>query len=37
MQNTLGYYMHTGGHAVLPDDYAVFISFMMKHFNLKDL
>lgn len=31
MQNTLGYYMHSGGHTVLPEDYDVFISFMKKH------
>jgi hypothetical protein len=34
MQNTLGYYMHSGGHAVLPDDYDVFISFIIKHFAM---
>lgn len=36
MQNTLGYYMHSGGHAVLADDYDVFISFMTKHFGLSN-
>lgn len=34
MQNTLGYYMHKGGHTVLPEDYDVFISFMTKHLNV---
>jgi hypothetical protein len=29
--NTLGYYMHEGGHAVLPGDYDVFIQFILKH------
>ncbi|WP_240676065.1 alpha/beta hydrolase family protein [Botryobacter ruber] len=32
--NTLGYYMHSGGHAVLPEDYDIFIRFMTKHFAL---
>jgi len=29
--NTLGYYMHQGGHTVLPEDYAIFIRFIKKH------
>lgn len=31
MLNTLGYYMHLGGHGVFPDDYDIFIRFMQKH------
>ncbi len=27
----LGYYMHNGGHAVLPEDYEVFIKFIQKY------
>lgn len=34
MLNTLGFYMHKGGHTVLPDDFDVFIEFMKKHFNI---
>lgn len=30
--NDLGYYMHEGGHGILPGDYAVFIRFMKMHF-----
>lgn len=29
--NTLGYYMHKGGHTVLQEDYDIFIRFMQKH------
>jgi hypothetical protein len=29
--NTLGYYMHDGGHGVFPQDYDVFIKFMSKY------
>ncbi|MCH5717978.1 glucuronyl esterase domain-containing protein [Niabella hibiscisoli] len=32
MLNALGYYMHQGGHTILPEDYEVFIRFMQKHF-----
>ena len=31
MLNTLGYYMHSGGHGVLPEDYDIFIRFMLKY------
>lgn len=31
MLHTLGYYMHSGGHAVLPADYDVFIRYIMKY------
>jgi len=31
MLHTLGYYMHQGGHTILPEDYKVFIRFMQKH------
>jgi hypothetical protein len=31
MLNTLGYYMHRGGHAVLPSDYDIFVKYMLKH------
>ncbi|QDH81649.1 acetylxylan esterase [Echinicola soli] len=34
MLSTLGYYMHEGGHTVLPEDHEVFIRFIMKHFRL---
>lgn len=27
----LGYYMHHGGHTILPDDYSVFLSFIEKN------
>ncbi len=30
--NDLGYYMHEGGHGVLPNDFDVFIRYMKKHF-----
>jgi hypothetical protein len=29
--NTLGYYMHAGGHGTLPGDWPVFLEFMKKH------
>lgn len=29
--NKLGYYMHKGGHTVLPEDWQLFIEFMKKH------
>lgn len=31
LMNKLGYYMHDGGHSVLPDDWKHFISYMKKH------
>jgi hypothetical protein len=34
MLNSLGYYMHAGGHGVLPEDYDIFIRFIKKHFGL---
>ncbi len=30
--NTLGYYMHSGGHGALPADYEIFLKFMKMHF-----
>ncbi len=33
MLNTLGYYMHQGGHTILPEDYDLFIRFMQKHWT----
>jgi hypothetical protein len=36
MLNTLGYYMHAGGHTVLPEDYGIFIRFMQKHFVIAE-
>lgn len=30
--NTLGYFMHDGGHAVLPRDWEIFVEFMKMHF-----
>jgi len=30
--NDLGYYMHSGGHGVQPDDYDIYLKFMKKHF-----
>ncbi|XOV91769.1 MAG: acetylxylan esterase [Bacteroidota bacterium] len=30
--NDLGYYMHSGGHGTVPEDYDVYIDFMKKHF-----
>jgi hypothetical protein len=29
--HTLGYYMHSGGHAVLPTDYDIFVEYMLKY------
>lgn len=34
MLNTLGYYMHDGPHTVLPEDYDIFLRFMITHFQL---
>ncbi len=34
--NDIGYYMHAGGHGVLPGDYDIFLRFIRKHF-LKDI
>lgn len=31
LMNRLGYYMHEGGHTVLPEDWAHFIAYMKKH------
>jgi hypothetical protein len=31
MLNDLGYYMHSGGHAVLPTDYDVFVTYLQKY------
>lgn len=31
LMNRLGYYMHEGGHSVLPEDWKHFISYMQKH------
>jgi hypothetical protein len=36
MLNTLGYYMHDGPHTVLPEDYDIFLRFMIKHFQLAE-
>lgn len=33
MLNTLGYYMHEGGHTVLPGDYRIFIRFIQSMFK----
>ena len=30
--NDLGYYMHAGGHGILPGDYDIYLEFMKKHF-----
>lgn len=30
--NDLGYYMHSGGHGVVPVDYDIYLDFMKKHF-----
>jgi len=29
--NDLGFYMHEGGHAVLPEDWALFVKYLKKH------
>lgn len=31
LMNPLGYYMHEGGHTVLPEDWKLFISYMKKY------
>ncbi|MES2177555.1 MAG: acetylxylan esterase [Gemmatimonadota bacterium] len=31
--NTLGYYMHSGGHGTVPSDFPIFLQFMQKHFQ----
>ena len=31
IMNTLGYYMHSGGHGALPTDYPVFLDFIKKN------
>ena len=31
LMNRLGYYMHDGGHTVLPEDWTYFIRHMKKH------
>jgi hypothetical protein len=31
LMNQLGYYMHDGGHSVLPEDWAYFIAYLKKH------
>jgi hypothetical protein len=31
--NTLGYYMHAGGHGTVPGDYDVFLRFLVKHLH----
>lgn len=30
--NDLGYYIHSGGHGTVPEDYNIYIQFMKKHF-----
>ena len=30
LMNPLGYYMHKGGHTVLPEDWTLFIQYMKK-------
>ncbi len=30
--NDLGYYMHSGGHGVVPVDYDIYLEFMKRHF-----
>lgn len=30
--NDLGYFMHSGGHGTVPEDYKIYIQFMKKHF-----
>ena len=30
--NTLGYFMHAGGHGILPADWPVYLRFMRMHF-----
>jgi hypothetical protein len=31
MLNTLGYYMHAGGHGTIPSDWPVFLEYLKKH------
>lgn len=31
--NTIGYYMHEGGHGTVPSDFQIFIEFIQKHFH----
>jgi hypothetical protein len=31
MLNTLGYYMHAGGHGTIPSDWPVFITYLKKY------
>jgi hypothetical protein len=31
--NTLGYYMHAGGHGTIPSDWGIFIQFLEKHLH----
>jgi len=33
--NDLGYYVHSGGHGVVPVDYDIYLEFMKKHFFSK--
>jgi hypothetical protein len=33
--NTLGYYMHSGGHGTIPSDWPVFLQFMQMHLGTK--
>jgi hypothetical protein len=35
--NTLGYFMHVGGHGVLPDDWQVFINYLNINLRAKSL
>ncbi len=34
IMNTLGYYMHKGGHGPIPSDWEIYVQFMEKHFHL---
>jgi hypothetical protein len=31
--DTLAYYMHAGGHGMVPGDWAVYLDFLEKQFN----
>ena len=31
--NTLGYYMHAGGHGTIPSDWGIYLQFMQKHWK----
>lgn len=33
IENTLGYYMHAGGHGTIPSDWEYFIKFLKMHLN----